>query len=85
MSHTPGPWHTSPCSHGGLIVIRDGISQSHIQIVPEEDARLIAAAPALADALRDLLAYLESPALHDAAVAIPRARAALALADGSKP
>jgi hypothetical protein len=55
---------------------------------PAESSRighLIAAAPALADALRDLLAYLESPALHDAAVAIPRARAALALADGSKP
>jgi hypothetical protein len=77
--HTPGPWHTSPCSHGGLIVIREGISQSHVQIVPEADARLFAAAPALADALRELHDIL---ALY---LRTARSRRGSAEANGSRP
>jgi hypothetical protein len=96
--HTPGPWAVKRLRDDGVTYIhapsRDYfIATAHdwrsdpVEVWDEADAnaRLIAAAPSLADALRDLLGYLESPALHDAAVAIPRARAALALADGSKP
>jgi hypothetical protein len=55
MSHTPGPWALQECSHGGAILIRGQYGehhQSHLQIVPVADARLIAAAPELLEALR---------------------------------
>ena len=47
-AHTPGPWTTQPCSSGGLVVSRGDVQ--NLQIVPVEDARLIAAAPDLYDA-----------------------------------
>jgi hypothetical protein len=56
--HTPGPWELQDCTHGGAILLRglDGKRhiQSHLQIVPIEDARLIAAAPELLEALKNL-------------------------------
>ena len=52
MKHTPGPWTLSACTNGGLIVQR---GQHHTQIVPVEDARLIAAAPALLEACKQAL------------------------------
>lgn len=58
-SHTPGPWGLKPCSHGGLILLRDGITQSHLQIAPEADARLIAAAPDLLAALEEVAVTLD--------------------------
>lgn len=52
---TPGPWRTQECSAGGLILLRDCRYQTHLQVVPEADAALIAAAvnalPALLDAV----------------------------------
>lgn len=59
MKHTPGPWKLDPCSNGGLILRRgeairgDRHPQSHLQIVPVEDAYLIAAAPELLAALKE--------------------------------
>lgn len=55
--HTKGPWELAPCSNGGFILRRGDTHgknkhpQSHLQIVPEGDARLIAAAPYLLDAI----------------------------------
>jgi hypothetical protein len=66
--HTKGPWGLLPCSHGGLILTRDGCRQSHVQIIPEADARLMAAAPDLLAACTDLLqsAVCCKPSLIDA-------------------
>lgn len=58
--HTKGPWTLKPCSNGGMLLIRGdekaSISerhiQSHLQILPSEDAYLIAAAPDLLAALK---------------------------------
>lgn len=59
MSHTPKPWRLAPSSFGGLILVRGTDArdhpQSHLQIVPEEDARLIAASPDLLSAAEELL------------------------------
>ena len=58
MSYTtPRPWVLLDCSHGGKLLVREhNAPQSHLQIVPTADAYLIAAAPALRDALYELLA-----------------------------
>ena len=83
--HTPGPWRVSPCSNGGLILIRaDGKHgahpQTHLQILPEEDAKLIAAAPELLEALRNCVdglncqpGYVNTLALKNAQDAIRKA------------
>lgn len=80
MSHTPGPWRTEECSGGGLLVIRDhpvSGSQTHLQIFPVDDARLIAAAPELLTALMALRSFMwkegyadQTPAMAKADVAI---------------
>jgi hypothetical protein len=58
-NHTPAPWTTAPCSHGGLILRRgSGLTdheQPFLQIMPEADALLIAAAPDLLSAAKALL------------------------------
>jgi hypothetical protein len=61
--HTPGPWDTQECSNGGLVLLRGKYgkhAQSHLQIVPKEDARLIAAAPDLYEACRIALDSLRA-------------------------
>ena len=41
---TPGPWTTTNCSNGGALLMRGGpkFIQTHLQIVPIEDAAYIA-------------------------------------------
>jgi hypothetical protein len=64
--HTPGPWRLEPCSHGGKILRRGDEDaplmarhpQGGLQIVPEADAHLIAAAPELLEALREALPFV---------------------------
>lgn len=81
-AHTPGPWTLAPCSHGGAILRRGteergNHPQTHLQIVPIEDARLIASAPDLLIALRALLAsHPDSPMAE-------QARRVIAKAEGS--
>lgn len=55
---TPGPWETQESPSGGLLLIRGNHSdrfkrhpQTHLQIVPEADARLISDAPLMLAAL----------------------------------
>ena len=50
--HTPGPWSSRPCSNGGRILFRgESHIQSHLQVFPEADARIMAAAPRMFEAL----------------------------------
>lgn len=80
--HTPGPWRTLPCPHGGLIVVRGaagGHMQSHVQIVPEADARLFAAAPELLEACKDVLNFLN---VNREPMMVNRLRALIAKAGG---
>jgi hypothetical protein len=89
--HTPGPWTLGPCSHGGLLV-RRGASvgrgahpQHSLQIVPEADAHLIAAAPELLAALKELRAswaWEEFAASFSIAALLERADKAIAKAEG---
>ncbi len=70
--HTPGPWHTTGTQHeevrngDGFLVCK----------ARTDDARLIAAAPDLLEALEDLLPLLEDRRLQN------KARAAVAKATG---
>lgn len=55
---TEGPWETRPASGGGLVLLRGGPDytrsrhlQTHVQIVPEEDADFIAEARTVVPAL----------------------------------
>jgi hypothetical protein len=50
LKATPGPWSVEECPAGGAILRRNS-KQSHLQVFPEADARLIAAAPDLYAAL----------------------------------
>ena len=56
--HTKGEWTTEECSNGGLIVClgdsKDWGSQ-RVQIVNETNAKLIAAAPKLLEALMEFV------------------------------
>ena len=61
MKHTPGPWHVKhwPASANGIIPeafsIEPGIARIYDGDTKEANARLIAKAPELLDALRDLV------------------------------
>jgi len=88
--HTPGPWRWSTY-HGGVTtatVSRDGcvsaiadIPAHHGGVSREANARLIAAAPDLLNALHLLAAHTHPRTLDDHA-AINIARAAIAKAEG---
>lgn len=98
MSATPGPWLAHACRHGWYIastsepsvVIDTADAEGRYgAIAREADAKLIAAAPDLYEALARLLTHLppaymvnegfESDGLYEAA--LERARAALAKVD----
>ena len=83
-AHTPGPWRLRGASGGGLVVERPIQS---LQVFPEDDARLIAAAPDLLAELAHLVSLLE-PLELSGTLAVPGlatlndARAAIAKAKG---
>jgi hypothetical protein len=76
--HTPGPWKVELCVAGGGLVIRIG-AQTHVQIFPLSDARLIAAAPELLDALKVAI----SEHVECECWVCKKARAAIAKAKGN--
>lgn len=85
MKHTPGPWTTTPCSSGGLVVNRGDSFTNSFQIYPEADARLIAAAPELLEALKAFVkAWDKSHQLEKTDVAFRMARAAIRKAEGEE-
>lgn len=83
--HTPGPWEIWPAENS--VVITESLGR-HIAAIPlathewKENARLIAAAPELLEALEELeaLGSLELPQRRDAALL--KAKAAIAKAKG---
>ena len=86
--HTPGPWTQGTSENGVECVWLDGHTESvrdmgddgtWIDCNTEANARLIAAAPDLLEALRSLLDALPSATTHPA---IRSARAAIAKATG---
>lgn len=87
--HTPGPWITDDLrEYGGDIYVRprDGIGNIAQVFASDADARLIAAAPALLAALRDLLALFEEidGGENDDAPEFAAARAAIRLVGGGE-
>lgn len=91
-AHTPGPWRYWPCridSSTGMenytqFVNHEGhVFRAPLRYLREEDARLIAAAPELLEALKSLIdmdvAYNRGPVVEDA---VTKARAAIAKAEG---
>jgi hypothetical protein len=86
-ARTPGPWTTSPCSNGGRLVHRGDPLDRHkhvqtIQVLPEADAYLIAAAPELHEALLEAIAIIEGRPRRSPYVAVDHWRAVIARAEG---
>ena len=86
--HTPGPWHVG-MKPGPIVYGEDGaqVAPLHVPMVPKEEnranARLIAAAPELLEALENLLEHVENRDALGAYWADPMAaRAAIAKAKG---
>jgi len=87
--HTPGPWHADQSTDGGwAIVPTEGFLIAVMAQVPPEriepNARLIAAAPDLLDALRALVNITMHPQATKADIRMiaNEARAAIARAEG---
>ncbi len=76
--HTPGPW-SEPGTFGATRFEVQGSNRRVAVVDTIEDARLIAAAPELLDALEGLLNALPSATTHPA---IAQARAAIRKATG---
>ena len=87
MKHTPGPWYIDfikAHANGNRRIMAEQCTP--VAVVPEHlaaDARLIAAAPDLLEALKSVIAWLDAPdesAFSDSQLAL--ARAAIAKATG---
>jgi len=89
-THTPGPWrkgdHPFDIVAGEYTVVatvasdRQGLNRG--REVSEANARLIAAAPELLQALRGLIGLHDDPTPYDSATTISVARVAIAKAEG---
>ncbi len=85
MKHTPGPWRISDARSTKVVLIDDAKGQAVGELVWADvrnpaDARLIAAAPDLLDALKDLVSVL-GPDSGEAEIVA--ARAAIEKAGGA--
>ena len=84
--HTPGPWLTYVSKWPDQIVIRSmfpcGQERAHVAVTNSENARLIAAAPELLEALQGLLEITDFHELYGSKT--EAARAAIAKATGEK-
>ena len=79
MNHTPGPWKLKECMGGGAIIERAANLSN--QILPIEDAYLIAAAPELLEALK---AFVDMNPINEKEmfIAVTNAKLAIAKAEG---
>jgi hypothetical protein len=86
MKHTPGPWTYYPESDSSCsaIVAPGAFVCEFIESPNEANARLIAAAPDLLEALEDCLRVVEFLASDSCPTTIQNAKAALAKATGDQ-
>jgi hypothetical protein len=84
--HTPGPWrYDYELDYCGEIIASNGTSICSFTDEPStNDARLIAAAPELLEALQGMLDLLEDTSELSRKLAVMDARAAIAKATGKK-
>ena len=81
--YTPGPWRDM--GRGMIVHNENGITHHVAQVFNRPaDVSLVAAAPALLEALEMMLENAEIDALNEDVPGIEEARAALALARGEK-
>lgn len=83
-AHTPGPWARVPGFHQNRVEAADGVAVGYAlgrNAEAEANAHLIAAAPALLEALAWLESYLRDTPHHNAPAAA-NARAVISLARG---
>lgn len=90
--HTPGPWYWAPKADGAVFIKSDDTRPLHKTVAQvasnelsamEANARLIAAAPELLEALRDVTEYLENNRVTAREAALLRsATAAIDKAEG---
>lgn len=94
VKHTPGPWHVQPSDHPGGLLIKPIPGQVVAQCdeLPEMEAnaRLIAAAPEMYEALRNFVSIVPRADARDTRDtsynnARTQARTALAKAEGRSP
>lgn len=98
LSYTPGPWHWDDCPVGGidfsqrapwLVTENDmPVIRGEVRVATTADARLIAAAPELLDALKNLVAETKDGLGYEYDdgewPALDKARAAVAKASGEQ-
>lgn len=81
--HTPGPWHYYKCQCKNPVCNQHTISVQRSVGFEEADARLIAAAPEMLEALRAMLEVWGEDSAYGHASA-EKARAAIAKVEGEK-
>lgn len=90
LNHTPGPWHLGG-RNNAIVYAQDGYAVANAETYHgehggafESNARLIAAAPELLEALRDALAALLYPVTHESsrAAIATKAYATIAKVEG---
>jgi len=88
MKHTPGPWYIDPIKfhvNGNRRIMAEQCTP--VAVVPEHlaaDARLIAAAPDMLNALMDFVSYFGHDNDNGLDEMLTNARAAIAKATGEK-
>lgn len=86
--HTPGPWRVVPTGAGNVLIQSDSVSQTVATVHGAEqaaNARLIAAAPELLEALQLAVGIIENHPAMGAMAVPPSFRAAIAKAEGREP
>jgi hypothetical protein len=82
--HTPGPWRIGAYESGQMAV--DGANGEQVTgFIAPSDAILIAAAPELLEALRNIVSASLRHGLEESDFVVEQARAAIAKATGVKP
>jgi len=76
-THTPGPWTATATKHRTIITSHDGTRVAECDSLSAADARLIAAAPEMYEALKAIMASVagcvRNPEYEAARAAIARA------------
>ena len=81
---TEGEWTTKPSNGGGRLLIRSGCIQKSLQVVPSEDACLMAASKDLYYALEDCIRFIQNDAPHRGGPEIAQGLTAMAKARGEQ-